>query len=37
MQSYKEKISNMASAAKEHITICKAKVQEKVHLLGLYI
>ncbi|XP_065877696.1 late embryogenesis abundant protein 18-like [Euphorbia lathyris] len=30
MQAAKEKISNMASAAKEHITICKAKAQEKV-------
>ncbi|WJZ82654.1 hypothetical protein VitviT2T_002392 [Vitis vinifera] len=29
MQSYKEKISNMASVAKEHITICKARAQEK--------
>ncbi|EEF42438.1 conserved hypothetical protein [Ricinus communis] len=30
MKSAKEKISNMASAAKEHITICRAKVDEKV-------
>ncbi|XP_050235056.1 late embryogenesis abundant protein 18 [Mercurialis annua] len=30
MLSAKEKLSNMASAAKEHLTICQAKVEEKV-------
>ncbi|KDP29011.1 hypothetical protein JCGZ_19500 [Jatropha curcas] len=30
MLSAKEKISNMASAAKKHVTICRAKVDEKV-------
>ncbi|KAB2632219.1 protein LE25 [Pyrus ussuriensis x Pyrus communis] len=30
MQSAKEKLSNMASAAKEHVDIYKAKAQEKV-------
>ena len=36
MQSAKEKVSNMASAAKEKIQIAKAKVEEKVfiHLLS---
>ncbi|CAN1256736.1 Late embryogenesis abundant protein 6 [Linum perenne] len=29
MQSAKQKISNLASAAKEHITICTAKVEEQ--------
>ncbi|TQE08060.1 hypothetical protein C1H46_006334 [Malus baccata] len=30
MQSAKEKLSNMASAAKEHVDTYKAKAQEKV-------
>jgi hypothetical protein len=30
MQSAKEKLSNMASSAKEHVNIYKAKVEEKV-------
>ncbi|KAK9120714.1 hypothetical protein Syun_018331 [Stephania yunnanensis] len=30
MQTVKEKLSNMASAAKEHTKICGAKVDEKV-------
>ncbi|KAM1236434.1 hypothetical protein ACFX15_036847 [Malus domestica] len=30
MQSAKEKLSNMASAAKEHVDIYKAKAQERV-------
>ncbi|KAK4260256.1 hypothetical protein QN277_003398 [Acacia crassicarpa] len=30
MQSAKEKLSNMASAAKEHVDIYKAKIDEKV-------
>ncbi|GAB4831782.1 hypothetical protein Ancab_005794 [Ancistrocladus abbreviatus] len=29
MEATKEKINNVASAAKEHIQICKAKVEEK--------
>ncbi|GLT91203.1 hypothetical protein SLE2022_091030 [Rubroshorea leprosula] len=29
MQSAKEKISNMASAAREHVNICKANIEEK--------
>ncbi|KAH7514394.1 hypothetical protein FEM48_Zijuj11G0085100 [Ziziphus jujuba var. spinosa] len=34
MQSAKEKLSNMASAAKEHLNINKAKVEEKVEKAG---
>jgi len=30
MQSAKEKLTNMASSAKEHVNIYKAKVEEKV-------
>ena len=32
MQAAKEKVSNMASSAKEHVEIYKAKVEEKVSL-----
>ncbi|KAJ7011213.1 hypothetical protein D5086_001297 [Populus alba] len=32
MQAAKEKISNLASVAKERMTICKAKVEEQAEL-----
>lgn len=32
MQSAKEKVSNMASSAKEHVNIYKAKAEEKVYI-----
>lgn len=31
MESAKEKISNLASAAKEKVEICRAKAEEKVY------
>lgn len=33
MQAAKEKISNLASVAKERMAICKAKVEEQVIFL----
>lgn len=30
MQAVKEKLSNLASSTKEHVNVCKAKVEEKV-------
>lgn len=32
----KEKLSNMASSAKEHVNIYKAKVEEKVHFACMF-
>lgn len=37
MQSTKEKLSNMASAAKEHVDVYKAKIDEKVPLFYFLI